>query len=133
MLRQFVLFDAKTMRPVWTGIDLLVADYKNLRVPVLIAHGVWDETLSVARGHKLKNQIPGARLVEIPQSSHALPTEQPVICADPIRRLVTESGELTLPAGLELTVYPGMPAASRALADDSSLGNAPKPVSLSHK
>lgn len=133
MLRQFVPFDAKTMRPVWAGIDPLVADYKNLRVPVLIAHGVWDETLSVATGHKLKNQIPGAWLVEVPHSSHALPTEQPAICADLIRRFVTESGELTLPPGSELTVYPGSPAVPRALADYSSLGKAPNQVSLNRK
>jgi pimeloyl-ACP methyl ester carboxylesterase len=81
MLRQFTPFDPKTLRPLWPEIAALVADYENISVPVLIAHGTWDETLPTAMAHKLKNQIPGAWLVEIPRSGHSLPTEQPTQCA----------------------------------------------------
>jgi len=122
MLLNFVRFDPQAFRPVWPCIDALVADYRNINVPVLIAHGAWDETLSVAMGHKLKNQIPGAWLVEIPRSSHALPTEQPSTCADLIRRFATGSGGLTVPPGSELTVYPDSPAARPGPTEFSRLG-----------
>jgi pimeloyl-ACP methyl ester carboxylesterase len=133
MLRNFVRFDPRTFRPVWPCIDPLVADYKNINVPVLIAHGAWDETLSVAMGHKLRNEIPGACLVEIPRSSHALPTEKPATCADLIRRFVTQSGGLALPSGSELKVYPASPAGSLKGTQYSALGNGVDPASLSRE
>jgi pimeloyl-ACP methyl ester carboxylesterase len=129
MLRQFAPFDPKTMRPIWPEIDALVADYTNIDVPTLIVHGTWDETLSDAMGFKLKSQIKGACLVELPHSGHSLPTEQPVQCAQLIRQFVG-AGEVRVPAGSGWTVYPAATSVSPHLAGGSVLGNPPKPDTL---
>jgi pimeloyl-ACP methyl ester carboxylesterase len=122
MLRQFAPFDPKTKRPIWPEIDALVADYANIDLPVLIVHGAWDESLSDAMGFKLKSQIPGACLVEIPHSGHSLPTEQPAQCAQLIRQFVS-TGEVRVSAGVEWTVYPATTSVSPHLAGVSQLGN----------
>jgi pimeloyl-ACP methyl ester carboxylesterase len=106
MLRQFVRFDPRTLRPVWPSIDPLVAEYKNIRVPVLIVYGNWDETLSSAMGHQLKDEIPGAVLVKLPGHSHSLPTEAPAVCASLIRRFQQGQTPVELATGLEVEVYP---------------------------
>jgi pimeloyl-ACP methyl ester carboxylesterase len=86
MLRQAVPFNMKQGRPRWRDVDQLVADYAGIQVPVLIVHGEWDETLYSGMGNKLKDEVPGSLLVKVPQRGHALPTEDPVACADLIRR-----------------------------------------------
>lgn len=122
MLRQFAPFDPKTLRPIWPEIDALVADYTNIDVPTLIMHGTWDETLTDAMGHKLKNQIPGAWLVEVPHSGHSLPTEQPVQCAQLIRQFVA-TGSVRAPGTAGITVYPGSAPRPASLVDIYPLGN----------
>jgi pimeloyl-ACP methyl ester carboxylesterase len=125
MVREFVPFDLKTRRPIWGEMDLLVADYRNISVPVLVVHGTRDETISVAGSHKLKNQIPGAALVEIAGSGHCLPTEQPVRCTDLIRQFMADGAlrELHEPG---MTLYPAtVPAVQfvgRPLAEDEPTG-----------
>jgi pimeloyl-ACP methyl ester carboxylesterase len=106
MLREFVRFDPKTRRPVWPCIDPLVADYDNIRIPVLIVHGAWDETLPSAMGHQLKDQIPGAVLVKLPGRGHSLPTEDPLTCANLIQRFQQGWGVNELASGLGVKVYP---------------------------
>ena len=102
ILRQFVPFDRKTRRPIWPEMDRLVADYENIRVPVLIVHGAWDETLSSAMGHQLKDEIPGAMLVELPGLGHSLPTEDPLRCAKLIQRFQQGRRPADLAVGLGL-------------------------------
>jgi pimeloyl-ACP methyl ester carboxylesterase len=105
MLREFVRFDPKTLRPVWPCIDPLVADYENIRIPVLIVYGAWDETLPSAMGHQLKDQIPGAVLVKLPGRGHALPTEDPLTCAMLIQRFQQGRGFNEVASGLGAKVY----------------------------
>jgi pimeloyl-ACP methyl ester carboxylesterase len=109
MLRQFVPFDPKTMRPLWRQIDPLIADYQNINVPVLIMYGTWDETLSAAMGNKLKDEIAGTVLVKVPQRGHSLPTEDPAVCAKLIRSFQQGStaGQLGAVAGVK--VYAATP------------------------
>ena len=61
-------------------------------------------------GHKLKDEIPGAVLAKIPGRSHALPTEEPVLCASLIGRFQAGLPAEALGAGLLVTIYPGTSA-----------------------
>jgi pimeloyl-ACP methyl ester carboxylesterase len=121
MLRQFTPFDPKTKRPLWPEIDQFVADYKNIRVPLLIVHGVWDETLPVATAHKLKNQVPGAWLVEVAHGGHSLPTELPARCTDLIRQFVA-TGVVRVSDTSDITVYPGSAPLPASLVGNYPLG-----------
>jgi pimeloyl-ACP methyl ester carboxylesterase len=85
MLAEAVPWRAKEHRPDWPCIRQLVELYDNVDVPCLIVWGEWDETLPASMGHKLKDEIPGARLVELPGCGHALPTELPLEIAGLIR------------------------------------------------
>jgi len=105
MLRQFVPFDAKTLRPQWKQIEPLIADYQNIGCPVLVVYGTWDETLSAAMGNKLKDEIPGALLAKIPGRGHCLTTEEPKICAQLICRFQTGACPSKLAEGLGVSVY----------------------------
>jgi pimeloyl-ACP methyl ester carboxylesterase len=109
MLRQFTPFDPRTLRPIWPRIDRLVADYQNIRIPVLIVHGTWDETLTSDMGHALKDHIPGAMLVELPGRSHSLPTEDPLRCKSLIERFQQGLASEALVAGLDADFFPANP------------------------
>ena len=106
MLRQAVPFGPKTRRPQWEEIDVLVDDYANINVPVLIIYGIRDESLSAAMGNKLKDEIPGAVLVKVPRRGHALPTEDPRVCAALIQRFQQGRTPVELSAGLGARTYP---------------------------
>jgi pimeloyl-ACP methyl ester carboxylesterase len=106
ILRQFTPFDPKTLRPIWPEIDRLVADYRNIRIPVLIVHGAWDETLTSDMGHALKDHIPGAMLVEVPGRGHSLPTEDPMKCSALIQRFQQGLESEGLVAGLDADFFP---------------------------
>jgi len=80
-----VPWKTKENRPDWPAITLLEADYGNVDVPCLIAWGEWDETLTETMGHKIRDHVPGARLVEIIGSGHSVISEQPLACARIIR------------------------------------------------
>jgi pimeloyl-ACP methyl ester carboxylesterase len=106
MLRQLVPFDPKTLRPIWPGIEPLVAEYRNIRVPVLIVHGTWDETICCAMSHELRDYIPGAALIEVPGCGHSLPTEDPLRCARLIAGFQQDRSPSELAAELGLPFYP---------------------------
>ena len=85
MLRHAVPWRVKENRPDWPAIAPLEAEYANVDVPCLIAWGEWDETLSETMGHKIRDHVPGARLVEITGSGHSVLMERPLACAHIIR------------------------------------------------
>ena len=85
MVRGAVPWKMKENRPDWPAIVQLETDYTNVKVPCLIAWGEWDETLTETMGHKIRDHVPGARLVEITSSGHSVISEQPLACAHIIR------------------------------------------------
>lgn len=85
MLRQAVPWHEKARRPDWEGIRRQVADYANVDVPTLIVWGARDEALPAAMGHKLKDDIHGARLVRLEDCAHSIATEKPLECGRLIR------------------------------------------------
>jgi pimeloyl-ACP methyl ester carboxylesterase len=85
MLSQAVPWRRTEHRPDWPGMQQLGGLYDNIDVPCLIVWGEWDETLPDAMGHKLRDEIPGAQLVELAGCGHALPTERPLEIAGLLR------------------------------------------------
>jgi pimeloyl-ACP methyl ester carboxylesterase len=85
MLRQAVPWRIKQRRPDWPAIRQLRDEYKNVRVPVHILWGEWDEALPASMGHILKDEIPGATLRKLTECGHSLPSERPMECAGVIR------------------------------------------------
>jgi pimeloyl-ACP methyl ester carboxylesterase len=85
MVRSAVPWKMKENRPDWPAIGQLAADYANVDVPCLIAWGEWDETLTETMGHKIRDHVPGSRLVEVNGSGHSVISEQPLACAHIIR------------------------------------------------
>lgn len=55
----------------------IAEDLRATRVPFLIMRGVDDVYLSAEISHKLHREIPGSRLVEIPEAGHFLQLDQP--------------------------------------------------------
>lgn len=90
-----------TLPPSWfAGVDGLLAAVEDLdlrpllrrvRCPTLVVVAGLDRTALPERGRALAAAIPGARLVEVPDSGHALVVEQPgrfaTICLDFLGRL----------------------------------------------
>ena len=64
----------------------LEASYQHVKVPCLIVWGKCDETLPEATGYKIKDQLPDARLVVIPNTKHLPSLERPRVCAGLIRQ-----------------------------------------------
>jgi pimeloyl-ACP methyl ester carboxylesterase len=85
MVRGAVPWKMKANRPNWPAITALEAEYANVDVPCLIAWGEWDETLTETMGHKIRDHVPGARLVEITGSGHSVISERPLVCDHIIR------------------------------------------------
>jgi len=85
MLTQAVPWKKQENRPDWPVMDQLTANYTNIHVPCLIVWGEWDEVLPEWMGHKLKDHIPGARLLEVGGCGHSLSFEKPVECAEIVR------------------------------------------------
>lgn len=85
MLRQAVPWLVKENQPGWEGIGQLEAQYRNIKVPCLIVWGRCDEVLPEAMGHKLKDQIPGAKLVVLYNCKHSIELECPATCVKLIR------------------------------------------------
>ncbi len=75
-------------RPDWEKIDPIVAAYRGVDRPCLIVWGVHDEVLPVSMGYKLAAQLPGARLLTIPDGMHSFPTEQPELAAAIVREFL---------------------------------------------
>ena len=85
MVRTAVPWKIEENRPDWEKIAPLEADYANVDVPCLIAWGEWDETLPETMGHKIRDKVPGARLVEITGSGLSVISEKPLECVRIIR------------------------------------------------
>jgi pimeloyl-ACP methyl ester carboxylesterase len=90
--------------------ELLEADYAKVTVPCLVVWGKCDESLSAALGYKIKDQLPDARLVLVPQTKHLLTLERPRVCADLVRQfhVQTSNGSLATARSvrtLDLGVY----------------------------
>jgi pimeloyl-ACP methyl ester carboxylesterase len=81
MIRSAVPWLQKEHRPDWPGIKQIEAGYRSVDVPCVITWGEWDETLTECMGHKIRDKVPLARLVEIEGAGHCLPSEVPVCCA----------------------------------------------------
>ena len=131
MLLQAVPFGLKTRRPLWPQIASLVADYANISTPVLIVYGIWDETLSAAMGNKLKDEIPGAVLVKVPERGHSLPTEDPMVCAKLIQRFQQGRTPAELAAGFDMDVFPATSVLRSISLPTPTVAPDPKPTTLS--
>ena len=85
MIKEAVPWNYKENRPDWDGIHQLEANYRNVDKPCLIVWGACDEVLPESMGHKLADQIAGAKLVVLPDCMHAIALECPDACARLIR------------------------------------------------
>ncbi len=54
-------------------------DLARIRVPTLVVAGLEDTVVPLRAKEELAARIPGARLVTVPRSGHATPTDQPVL------------------------------------------------------
>ncbi len=91
IIRQTIPFDARG-RPDWSMIDRLVADYRNVDLPVLLLWGGRDETLSLAMGYKLLAELPDARLRILREGKHSLQADRPAEVTEWIERFVEDAG-----------------------------------------
>lgn len=97
MLQQAVPWRLNENRPDWHGIHQLEANYRNVDKPCLIVWGACDEVLPESIGHKLADQIPGAKLVVLPDCMHSIELECPDVCARLIRDFYMTPGPERLP------------------------------------
>jgi len=81
MLSQAIPWKVFNKTPDHDALHALEAGYKHVAVPCLIAWGHCDETLLLGMGHKLKDDLPDARLVILPETKHWVQLERPRICA----------------------------------------------------
>ena len=58
-------------------LTTIAGGLRTTRIPFLIVRGTEDVYLSAAISHKLAQEIPGSRLVEIPQAGHFIQEDQP--------------------------------------------------------
>ncbi len=86
MIRNSIPWQVQKHRPDWPAIKRLEAMYANVDVPCLIVWGEWDESLTETMGHKIRDKVSGARLVEVEGAGHSLPSEMPQACAAMIRK-----------------------------------------------
>jgi pimeloyl-ACP methyl ester carboxylesterase len=92
IIRQAVPFNESNGRPDWDAIERLVADYANVRVPVLLLWGNRDETLPLSMGYKLLAELPDARLRIVAEGKHSLQADRPVLVSEWIQRFLADSG-----------------------------------------
>jgi pimeloyl-ACP methyl ester carboxylesterase len=81
MMRQAITWKEFGKKLDWDAVRRLEEAYYNITIPCLIVWGDRDETLPLSMGYKLKDQIPSARLVIVPNCKHLLPLEKPALCA----------------------------------------------------
>jgi pimeloyl-ACP methyl ester carboxylesterase len=91
IMRQTIPFDAQG-RPDWSRIERLVADYRNVDLPVLLLWGQRDETLSLAMGYKLFAELPDVRLRVLREGKHSLQSDRPADVAGWIDRFLEDAG-----------------------------------------
>jgi pimeloyl-ACP methyl ester carboxylesterase len=73
--RQALTATAQQIMPA--DIDALTAQYKTIKVPVLIIWGAEDEVVPLSVGKKFKRDIPNSQLVILPKCGHIPPEEEP--------------------------------------------------------
>ena len=64
------------------------ANSESIRVPTVVITGGSDSVVSTERAQAMADRIPEARLVEIPESGHAPPLEQPQLVSDALVEFV---------------------------------------------
>jgi pimeloyl-ACP methyl ester carboxylesterase len=97
---------SKTVQP-WTGTEgkrafyrqIAQADskftdevqnqYSDIQIPVLILWGEEDQWIPVEQAHILHENIPGSKLVVIPQAGHLVIEERPEVLVDEIRAFLS--------------------------------------------
>jgi 3-oxoadipate enol-lactonase len=62
----------------------LLGQLGQIRKPTLVLAGQDDTSTTVAHGEQIRDGIPGAKLVVIPQAGHWLPIEKPQEACDAI-------------------------------------------------
>jgi pimeloyl-ACP methyl ester carboxylesterase len=70
-------YTAEQLVPKKQAMAALIAQYKTIKVPVLIIWGKQDEVVPLKVGKKFQRDIPGAQLVVIPKCGHIPLEEQP--------------------------------------------------------
>jgi pimeloyl-ACP methyl ester carboxylesterase len=93
MLRQAVPW--KDGRPDWSSIESLTGGYCTIDIPALIIWGRRDESLPIAMGYKLADELPRAELEAIPNVMHSPHIEAPEQTA----LLIREFNERRFPDG----------------------------------
>lgn len=125
MLRSAITWEEFGEKLDWEAVDALEAGYQNITTPCLIVWGRRDKTLPCATGYKLKDQLPNARLVVVPQSMHLLPLERPSVCASLIQDFDQQLQDGSLPVARSVIVLPagapesGMPTSIPSLENNS--------------
>jgi pimeloyl-ACP methyl ester carboxylesterase len=89
MIRRALPLDPE-LRPCWSQVEELTAAYADVDVPCLVLWGARDETLPAQSGDRLVHALPQAWLRIVTECKHALPTEEPRLCADLLRRFLSE-------------------------------------------
>ena len=69
---------AKQIVPKDQDIEALIAQYKTIKVPVLVIWGADDEVVPLKVGKNFERDIPGAKLVILPHCGHIPPEEEPL-------------------------------------------------------
>jgi pimeloyl-ACP methyl ester carboxylesterase len=110
MLRQAVPFRDENCLD-WDRIGELVAEYRNVAVPVLLISGARDCTFPCAMGYKLRVQLPRAWLRVLRRCGHSMNLERPVETATWIDSFLEEAGEGWEPV-VDGVVAAAAPAAS---------------------
>ena len=57
------------------------SDIRRLQVPVLVIRGALSDTFLAGAANKIRRELPGATVVELPNTTHLLPMEQPATVA----------------------------------------------------
>jgi len=60
-------------------------DLPRLACPTLVMHGLQDQLIPAANARRTAQRVPGAQLIELPDASHWLMTDQNARCLDALR------------------------------------------------
>ncbi|MDF2985538.1 MAG: alpha/beta hydrolase family protein [Eubacterium sp.] len=69
--------------------------YKNIKKPVVIVVGKNDPFGTIEQAHRLKKDIPNARLMVLPNAAHMIPLNHPQLVIDAINELVEAEAGLS--------------------------------------
>ena len=68
------------------------------RLAVTVVHGTADRLSPFRAAEDLKQRVPSARLVAVPEGSHMLPNTHPALIRDELVDLVRRTGDACQPA-----------------------------------